>query len=48
MPAVPGTGTGLANLRERLAVLHGGVARLVLQPREGGGTVAAIEIPEAP
>ena len=41
----PGTGVGLANVRERLAALHDGRASLVLSPRAGGGATAVIEIP---
>ncbi len=41
----PGNGVGLANVRERLAALHGGRASLVLSPRAGGGATAVIEIP---
>jgi signal transduction histidine kinase len=40
-----GRGVGLANIRERLQALHGEDARLSLEAREGGGTIAAIEIP---
>jgi len=38
-------GTGLANLRERLAAFYGDAARLVLDERPGGGVVASIEVP---
>jgi len=38
-------GTGLANARQRLALAHHGAARLVLAPREDGGTVAEITLP---
>jgi two-component system LytT family sensor kinase len=45
-PAVSaGSGTGLARLHERLAVLHGGAARLASGPREGGGYEAVLVLP---
>ena len=40
-----GTGTGLANVRERLKALFGAGARLVIEPNLPHGVVAAIEIP---
>ena len=40
-----GQGVGLGNVRERLRALHGEAARLDLASREGGGTVATIEVP---
>jgi signal transduction histidine kinase len=41
-----GAGIALANLRERLAALHGGAASLTLAPRAGGaGVVAVIVMP---
>ncbi|MFT7721958.1 MAG: histidine kinase [Roseateles sp.] len=40
-----GTGFGLAQVRERLAQHYGDAARLDLQPRPAGGSVARIEIP---
>lgn len=43
--AAPAQGVGLANLRARLALAHGGRARLVLRPRSGGGTVAEVDLP---
>ena len=36
---------GLANTRERLAVLYGGTASLTLAPMLGGGTAATIRLP---
>jgi hypothetical protein len=46
--ADPGaSGTGLANVRERLQLLFGHVATLRLQPAPGGGCVARIELPPA-
>ncbi|MFM2066114.1 MAG: hypothetical protein RLZZ584_1023 [Pseudomonadota bacterium] len=44
-PAAWGSGLGLANIRERLASLHGGHAALVLRQRPGGGTLAIIGLP---
>ncbi|HET9652129.1 MAG TPA: histidine kinase, partial [Usitatibacter sp.] len=41
----PGTGVGLANIRERLAAMYGGRARLTLEANEPHGVVATIEIP---
>jgi LytS/YehU family sensor histidine kinase len=40
-----GTGTGLARLRERLAVLYGSAARLVSRPLDGGGYEAVLVVP---
>ena len=46
LQAVPATrGVGLGNLERRLESLHGARARLVLQPRPGGGLVARVELP---
>jgi signal transduction histidine kinase len=48
MPAAspsPGAGLGLRLLRERLALLYAGNASLSLQPAEGGGVRATIELP---
>ena len=38
-------GVALANLRERLRALYGGAASLQLLPRDGGGSVAVLELP---
>ncbi len=44
----PGTRFGLAQVRERLATLHGARAGLVLEPAgDGGGTRATIHLPLA-
>jgi LytS/YehU family sensor histidine kinase len=40
-----GIGTGLARLRERLAVLYGGAARLSCGPLEQGGYEAVLVVP---
>ena len=45
LPAEPVPGVGIGNLRERLAARHGAAASLVLRPREGGGVIAAVELP---
>jgi anti-sigma regulatory factor (Ser/Thr protein kinase) len=43
--ARPGTGVGLANVRERLAALYGGRAKLVVESNTPSGTIATIEVP---
>jgi Histidine kinase/Histidine kinase-, DNA gyrase B-, and HSP90-like ATPase len=43
----PGTGVGLANVRERLAALYGGGARLIVETNMPSGTIATIEVPYA-
>jgi signal transduction histidine kinase len=40
-----GTGTGLANIRERLRLLYGDRARLDVSTPEGGGTQARVTLP---
>ncbi|WP_085318014.1 histidine kinase [Derxia lacustris] len=42
-----GTGLGLANIRDRLALLHGDQARLTVTANAPAGTVVAIELPYA-
>lgn len=44
-PSENGNGTGLARLRERLAVLYGGRARLELTSNAGAGFTASFSIP---
>jgi signal transduction histidine kinase len=44
MPAAPGTGLGLANVRERLAAIYGTDARLDAAPG-GGGFRACVHLP---
>lgn len=44
-PMVNGTGTGLSRLRERLALLYGGAARLTCGAREEGGYEAVLVVP---
>lgn len=46
--ANPGLGTGLANVRDRLAALYGARARLGLRANVDGGTTATLELPCAP
>jgi hypothetical protein len=41
----PGTGVGLANVRERLAALYGGAARLSIEANTPSGTIVTIEVP---
>jgi hypothetical protein len=41
----PGTGVGLANVRERLGALYGGRARLLVETNTPAGTIATIEVP---
>ena len=45
--AQPGTGVGLANVRERLAALYGGAARLSVEANSPSGTIVTIEVPYA-
>ena len=40
-----GTGVGLANVRERLAALYGGSARLSIEANSPSGTIVTIEVP---
>ncbi|MDQ3189521.1 MAG: histidine kinase [Pseudomonadota bacterium] len=40
-----GTGVGLTNVRERLAVLYGGAARLSIEANSPSGTIVTIEVP---
>jgi len=41
----PGAGVGLANIRERLAALYGGNARLTIEANAPTGVVATIDVP---
>jgi signal transduction histidine kinase len=45
--ARPGTGVGLANVRERLAALYGGRARISIEANTPTGTIATVEVPYA-
>jgi two-component system LytT family sensor kinase len=40
-----GTGIGMANVSERLAVLYGDVARMTIDSQEGKGTLVRIRLP---
>lgn len=40
-----GTGVGLANVRERLAALYGGRAKLTIEANSPAGTIVTIEVP---
>lgn len=40
-----GTGVGLTNVRERLAALYGGAARLLIEANSPSGTIVTIEVP---
>jgi hypothetical protein len=42
---VSGSGVGLANVRERLAALYGGAARLSIEANSPTGTIVTIEVP---
>jgi hypothetical protein len=41
----PGMGVGLANVRERLAALYGGNAKISIEANTPSGTIATIEVP---
>jgi hypothetical protein len=41
----PGTGVGLANVRERLVALYGSQAQLLVEANTPSGTIATIEVP---
>ncbi len=41
----PGTGVGLSNVRERLAALYGGRARLSIDANHPSGTIVTIDVP---
>lgn len=43
----PGSGTGLLNTRERLAQLHGSVARMDIESGPGQGTTVTVWLPRA-
>jgi sensor histidine kinase YesM len=45
--ATAGTGIGLSNIRERLALLYGGKAGLSVTETPGGGTTVTITVPYA-
>jgi signal transduction histidine kinase len=43
--ATAGTGVGLANIRERLQLLHGRLASLTVTANQPSGTVVTITVP---
>ena len=44
-PEASGDGVGLANLCERLAILHGDAARFTIEAREPRGVSCTVEMP---
>jgi sensor histidine kinase YesM len=44
----PGSGVGLANVRERLAALYSGRAKFTIESNSPSGTIATIEVPYEP
>jgi two-component system sensor histidine kinase YesM len=40
-----GMGIGMANVAERLKVLYGDAARMIVEGRDGGGTVIRLRLP---
>jgi signal transduction histidine kinase len=44
----PGTGVGLANVRERLAALYSGRAIFTIEANSPSGTIATVEVPYEP
>ena len=48
-PATPeGAGIGMANVAERLQVLYGDTAKMMVDGREGGGTLVRLRLPILP
>jgi signal transduction histidine kinase len=45
--ATAGTGVGLENIRERLALLYGAQASLAVRENPGGGTIVTVTVPYA-
>jgi signal transduction histidine kinase len=45
VPSTRGTGLGLSNIRDRLALYYGDKGKLVLEPNQPSGTLVTIEIP---
>ena len=43
--ATPGTGVGLANIRERLQLLYGAAATVTVKENQPSGTVVTIAVP---
>jgi LytS/YehU family sensor histidine kinase len=46
VPVAPGTGVGLANVRERLAALYGEQGSIALEPVAEGGARAVLVVPD--
>jgi len=44
----PGTGVGLANVRERLAALYSGRAKFTIEANSPSGTITTVEVPYEP
>ena len=45
---IPGAGIGMANVAERLQVLYGDAAKVIIEGREGGGTLVRLRLPILP
>ena len=45
---IGGGGIGMANVAERLKVLYGDAAKLIIENREGGGTLIRLRLPILP
>jgi sensor histidine kinase YesM len=43
-----GAGIGMANVAERLKVLYGDTARMIIEGRQGGGTLIRLRLPILP
>jgi two-component system LytT family sensor kinase len=43
-----GMGIGMANVAERLQVLYGDAAKMIIENREGGGTLIRLRLPILP
>ena len=43
-----GTGIGMANVAERLKVLYGNAAKMIIENRDGGGTLIRLRLPILP
>jgi two-component system, LytTR family, sensor kinase len=46
--AMSGAGIGMANVAERLKVLYGDAAKIIIDGREGGGTLVRLRLPLLP
>ena len=45
---IAGAGIGMANVAERLKVIYGDAARIMIDGREGGGTLVRLRLPILP